>query len=69
MDGSSPATSADHEIHEIRSFPLRVRRQFGVRENDELGGVRARHVKNKVMRFEVVDEEEWQHRLNAMLAG
>lgn len=26
-------------------------------------------MRNKVMRFEVVDEEEWQHRLNAMLMG
>ena len=25
-------------------------------------------MRNKVMRFEVVDEEEWEHRLNAMLA-
>ena len=24
---------------------------------------------NKVMRFEVADEEEWQRRPNAMLAG
>ena len=26
-------------------------------------------MRNKVMRFEVVDEDEWEHRLNAMLAG
>ncbi len=26
-------------------------------------------MRNKVMRFEIVDEEEWEHRLNAMLAG
>ena len=26
-------------------------------------------MRNKVMSFEVVDEEEWEHRLNAMLAG
>ena len=26
-------------------------------------------MRNKVMNFEVVDEEEWEHRLNAMLAG
>jgi hypothetical protein len=25
-------------------------------------------MRNKVMRFEVVDEEEWRQRLNAMLA-
>ena len=26
-------------------------------------------MRNRVMNFEVVDEEEWEHRLNAMLAG
>ena len=26
-------------------------------------------MRNKVMLFEVVDEEEWQHRLNAMLTA
>ena len=26
-------------------------------------------MRNKVMRFEIVDEDEWEHRLNAMLAG
>ena len=26
-------------------------------------------MRNKVMRFEVVDEEEWENRLNALLAG
>ena len=26
-------------------------------------------MRNRVMRFEIVDEEEWKHRLNALLAG
>ena len=26
-------------------------------------------MRNKVMRFEIVDEEEWEQRLNALLAG